>query len=59
MPAGFAALLRFLGAEQPGHEPPLEVLAAYVERSTSRFVAAMNDEDNWSVREPDVVDRAR
>ena len=48
VPAGFAALLRFLGAEQPGHEPPLEVLAAYVERSTSRFVAAMNDEDNWS-----------
>lgn len=48
VPAGFAALLRFVGHDQPDHEPPLAVLAEAVERSASKFIAAMNDEDNWS-----------
>ncbi len=45
---GFAAFLRFVGRDLPAHEPPLDALAQFVERSASRFVAAMNDEDNWS-----------
>ncbi len=48
VPVGFAALLRFLDHDRPGHEPPLEVLGEFVERLASRFHAAMNDEDNWS-----------
>ncbi len=48
VPAGFAALLRFLGRDRPGHEPPLAVLGEFVERLAPRFHAAMNDEDNWS-----------
>ncbi len=48
VPTGFAVLLRFLGRDRPRHEPSLEVLAEFVGRLTSRFHAAMNDEDNWS-----------
>ncbi|MEK7295615.1 MAG: hypothetical protein AAB018_03685, partial [Actinomycetota bacterium] len=48
VPKGFAALLRFLGLDRPGHEPPFEVLGELAERLASRFHAAMNDEDNWS-----------
>jgi len=48
VPTGFAVLLRFLGSDRPRHEPSLEVLAEFVGRLTSRFLAAMNDEDNWS-----------
>ena len=48
VPVGFAAFLRFLGTRQPDHSPSFEVLAEYVERSASRFISAMNDEDNWS-----------
>lgn len=48
VPTGFAAFLRFLAGRRPDHSPPFEVLAEYVERSASRFVSAMNDEDNWS-----------
>ena len=47
VPAGFASLLRFLAGRRPEHAP-FEVLAEYVELSASRFIAAMNDEDNWS-----------
>ncbi len=48
VPAGFAALLRFLGRDRLEHEPPLDVLATFVERLATRFHAAMNDENNWS-----------
>jgi hypothetical protein len=48
IPRGFASLLRFLAGRRPDHSPPLEVLAEYVELSASRFISAMNDEDNWS-----------
>lgn len=48
VPTGFAVLLRFLSSGRPRREPPLEVLAEFVGRLTSRFHAAMNDEDNWS-----------
>ena len=42
------AFLRFLAGRRPDHSPPFEVLAEYVELSASRFISAMNDEDNWS-----------
>lgn len=48
VPTGFAAFLRFLAGHQPEHSPPFDVLAEYVELSASRFISAMNDEDNWS-----------
>jgi hypothetical protein len=48
VPPGFAAFLRFLAGHRPDHSPPFEVLADYVELSASRFISAMNDEDNWS-----------
>ncbi len=48
VPAGFSALLRFLADDRPGREPSLDVLTELIEGSVSRFVAAMNDEDNWS-----------
>jgi hypothetical protein len=48
VPAGFAAFLRFLAGRRPEHSPPFEALAESVELSASRFVSAMNDEDNWS-----------
>ncbi len=48
VPPGFASFLRFLAGRRPEHSPPFEVLAEYVELSASRFISAMNDEDNWS-----------
>lgn len=48
VPEGFASFLRFLAGRRPEHSPPFEVLAEYVELSASRFISAMNDEDNWS-----------
>jgi hypothetical protein len=48
VPPGFASFLRFLAGRGPEHSPPFEVLAEYVELSASRFISAMNDEDNWS-----------
>lgn len=48
VPPGFASFLRFLAGRRPEHSPPFEVLAEHVELSASRFISAMNDEDNWS-----------
>ena len=48
VPPGFASFLRFLAGRRPENSPPFEVLAEYVELSASRFISAMNDEDNWS-----------
>ncbi len=48
VPPGFASFLRFMAGRRPDHSPPFEVLAEYVELSASRFISAMNDEDNWS-----------
>lgn len=48
VPPGVASFLRFLASRRPDHSPPFEVLAEYVELSASRFISAMNDEDNWS-----------
>jgi hypothetical protein len=45
---GFAAFLRFLKREIPGHDPPLESLAELTERLSPQFFAAMGDESNWS-----------
>lgn len=48
VPPAFAALLRFLGSREPEQAGVHEMLARKVEATASRFVAVMNDEDNWS-----------
>ena len=48
VPAGLAALLRFLGRGAPHGEASFAALAEHVERMTARFFAAIRDEGQWS-----------